>query len=172
MNLQSYIREFLDFPKPGINFKDISPILKSPQAMDYIVSEFSSYFEGKPYDIIAGAESRGLIFASAFAMRVVKGCIMVRKSGKLPGPIENIEYGLEYADGILEIQADAIEPGQKVLIVDDLLATGGTARATRQLIEKLGGNVIGYAFVVELNYLKGREVIGDYDIHTLISFDQ
>ena len=172
MNLRSYVREFLDFPKPGINFKDISPILKSPQAMDYIVSEFSSYFEGKPYDIIAGAESRGLIFASAFAMRVVKGCIMVRKLGKLPGPIENIEYGLEYADGILEIQADAIEPGQKVLIVDDLLATGGTARATRLLIEKLGGNVIGYAFVVELNYLKGREVIGDYDIRTLISFDQ
>jgi len=172
MNLKSYIREFLDFPKPGINFKDISPILKSPQAMDYIVSEFSSYFEGKPYDIIAGAESRGLIFASAFAMRVVKGCIMVRKLGKLPGPIENIEYGLEYADGILEIQADAIEPGQKVLIVDDLLATGGTARATRQLIEKVGGSVIGYAFVIELNYLKGREVIGDYDIHTLISFDQ
>ena len=172
MNLKSYLREFLDFPKPGINFKDIAPLLKSPEAMTYIGKEFSQYFADKSYDIIAGAESRGLIFASAFAMQVHKGCIMVRKQGKLPGPTENIEYGLEYSDGILELQKDAIMPGQKVLIVDDLLATGGTARAARMLIEKLGGIVIGYAFVIELDFLKGREVIGDYDIKTLVNYDE
>ena len=172
MNLKDHIREFLDFPIPGINFKDISPLLKSPEAMDYIAQEFHNHLKDKPFDIIAGAESRGLIFASAFAMKFGKGCIMVRKKGRLPGPIVNIEYGLEYADGVLEVQTDAIKPGQKVLIVDDLLATGGTARAARQLIEKVGGEVIGYAFVIELDFLKGREVIGDYDIQTLVSYDE
>lgn len=172
MNLKAHIREFQDFPKPGISFKDISPLLKSPEAMDYIAREFHNHFKDKPYDLIAGAESRGLIFASSFAMKVGKGCVMVRKQGKLPGPTINIEYGLEYADGILEVQADAIKPGQKVLLVDDLLATGGTARAARQLIEKVGGEVIGYAFVIELNFLKGREVIGNYDIQTLVNYDE
>jgi len=172
MNLRSYVREFSDFPKPGINFKDISPLLMSPEAMTYIADEFSQHFPAESYDVIAGAESRGLIFASAFALRVGKSCIMVRKAGKLPGPTESIEYGLEYSDGVLEIQKDAVSSGQRVLIVDDLLATGGTARAARMLIEKVGGQVIGYAFVIELNFLKGREVIGNYNIKTLVNYDE
>jgi adenine phosphoribosyltransferase len=172
MNLKSYIREFPDFPKPGINFKDISPLLMAPEAMTYIAGEFSGHFPQDSYDVIAGAESRGLIFASAFALHVGKSCIMVRKAGKLPGPTESIEYGLEYSDGILEVQKDAIHPGQRVLLVDDLLATGGTARAARMLIEKVGGQVIGYAFVIELNFLKGREVIGNYNIKTLVNYDE
>lgn len=172
MDLKTYVREFQDFPKSGINFKDISPILESPAAMDHITSEFTEYFQDKPFDIIAGAESRGLLFASAFAARVHKGCIMVRKKGKLPGPTEQIEYGLEYAEGVLEIQQDAVRPGDKVLVVDDLLATGGTAKAAAQLIEKLGGTVVGFAFVIELDFLKGREMIENYDIQTLVSYDE
>jgi len=171
MKLETYIREFPDFPKHGISFKDISPLLMSPEAMSHVADEFSAHFPSESYDVIAGAESRGLIFASAFALRVGKSCIMVRKAGKLPGPTESIEYGLEYSEGILEIQKDAIAPGQRVLIVDDLLATGGTARAARMLIEKVGGKVIGYAFVIELNYLKGREVIGNYNVKTLLNYD-
>ena len=140
--------------------------------MEYIANEFSKHFQNKPFDVIAGAESRGLIFASAFAMKVGKGCVMVRKKGKLPGPTEEISYGLEYAEGVLEIQQDAILPGQRVLMVDDLLATGGTAKASHELIERVGGHVVGYAFVVELGFLGGRDVIGDYDIKTLVNYDE
>lgn len=172
MDLKSLIREFRDFPTPGIGFKDICPILESPEAMLYIASEFDKRFKDKPFDIIAGAESRGLLFASAFAMHTEKGCMMVRKKGKLPGPTIEIDYGLEYGAGVLELQADAIQPGDKVLIVDDLLATGGTAKAAARLIERLGGVVVGYAFVIELAFLNGREVIGAYPIETLVVYDE
>ena len=172
MNLKDYIREFQDFPITGVNFKDISTLLKAPEAMNYIADQFSERFQDKPFDIIAGAESRGLIFASSLAAKVDKGYMMVRKKGKLPGPTVEIEYGLEYAEGVLEIQQDSVRPGDKVLIVDDLLATGGTARAAAHLIEKLGGTVVGFAFVIELDFLNGREVIGDYDIQSLVNYNE
>lgn len=171
MDLKSHIREFPDFPIPGVNFKDISTLLAAPKAMDYITSQFAEHFKAEEFDVIAGAESRGLIFASLFAQHMDKGCFMVRKKGKLPGPTEEIEYGLEYAEGILEIQYDAVKPGDRVLIMDDLLATGGTARATAQLIERVGGVVAGYAFVIELDFLQGRKVIGEnYNIKTLVNY--
>jgi adenine phosphoribosyltransferase len=170
MNLKAYIREFPDFPTPGIKFKDIAPVLKAPEAMNYIVEEINKKFDPQSYDLIAGIESRGLIFASAFAVHVGKGCIMVRKKGKLPGPVETITYALEYGTDTLEVQKDAISKDQRILIVDDLLATGGTAKGSRQLLEKLGGKIIGFAFVVELDFLKGREILGDYNIQTLVNY--
>jgi adenine phosphoribosyltransferase len=172
MNLKSYIREYPDFPEQGVLFKDISPILRSPDAMRYIADKFYNHFKDKQIDIIAGAESRGLIFASALAARFDKGFIMVRKPGKLPGAINKIAYEVEYGKDIMEIQQDAISAGQNVWIVDDLLATGGTAKAAAELVEALQGNVVGFSFVIELEFLKGREKIKDYDIQTLITYDR
>ncbi|MGD9109058.1 MAG: adenine phosphoribosyltransferase [Gammaproteobacteria bacterium] len=172
MDLKSYIREYPDFPEPGINFKDISPILRSPDAMRYITDKLYGHFKDKKIDIIAGAESRGLIFASALATRFDKGFVMVRKQGKLPGITNKVAYDIEYGKDIMEIQQDAVEPGQNVWIVDDLLATGGTAKAAAELVEALQGNVAGFSFVIELKFLKGREKIKEYDIQTLVSYDQ
>lgn len=170
MDLKKYIREFPDFPIPGIMFKDIAPVLKAPEAMEHIAKEINKRFNPNDYDLIAGIESRGLIFASAFAAHVGKGCIMVRKKGKLPGPVENISYSLEYGTGVLEIQKDAVAPGQKILIVDDLLATGGTAGNSCKLLERTGGKIVGFAFVIELDFLRGREVLGDYNIQALVNY--
>jgi adenine phosphoribosyltransferase len=172
MDLKSYIREYPDFPEPDVLFKDISPILKSPDAMRYITDKFYNHFKDKKIDIIAGAESRGLIFASALATRFDKGFVMVRKQGKLPGITNKVAYDVEYGKDIMEIQQDAISPGQNVWIVDDLLATGGTAKAAAELIEALQGNVIGFSFVIELTHLKGRKVIEDYDVQTLITYNR
>lgn len=172
MNLKNYIRDFPDFPKPGILFRDISPILRAPEAMQFINDEFCEYFGDKKIDLIAGTEARGLIFASSLAVHLDKGLVMVRKHGKLPGHTKEISYALEYNNAVLEMQHDAIEPGQRVLIVDDLLATGGTSIAAAKLIEQLGGVVVGYAFVIELAFLNGRRVIGDnYDIKTLVTYE-
>lgn len=172
MDLRSYIREYPDFPEPGIMFKDISPILRSPDAMRYITDKLYGHFKDKKIDIIAGAESRGLIFASALATRFDKGFVMVRKQGKLPGITNKIAYDIEYGKDIMEIQQDAVKPGQNVWIVDDLLATGGTAKAAAELVEALKGNVIGFSFVIELKFLKGREKIEEYDVQTLVSYDE
>jgi adenine phosphoribosyltransferase len=161
MNLKTYIREFPDFPTPGILFKDIAPILKAPEAMAYIVEEINRRFDPQSYDLVAGVESRGLIFASAFALYAGKGCVMVRKKGKLPGPVETISYSLEYGSDTLEVQKDAVQKDQKILVVDDLLATGGTAKGACSLLEKLGSKIIGIAFVIELDFLNGRKIIGD-----------
>lgn len=172
MDLKSYIREYPDFPEPGIIFKDISPILRSPDAMRYITDKLYGHFKDKKIDIIAGAESRGLIFASALATRFDKGFVMVRKQGKLPGITNKVAYDIEYGKDIMEIQQDAVKPGQNVWIVDDLLATGGTAKAAAELVEALQGNVVGFSFVIELKFLKGREKIEEYDVQTLVSYDK
>ncbi len=172
MNLKSYIREYPDFPEPGVLFKDISPILRSPDAMRYITDQFYNHFKDKQIDIIAGAESRGLIFASALATRFDKGFIMVRKPGKLPGITKKVAYEIEYGKDVMEMQHDAVAAGQNVWIVDDLLATGGTAKAAAELVEALQGNVVGFSFVIELGFLKGREKIQDYDIQTLLTYDR
>lgn len=172
MQLDKIIREFKDFPKPGIGFKDICPLLASPEAMFAITHQFDEGFKEAPFDIIAGAESRGLLFASAFAMHTAKGCLMIRKKGKLPGPTVEMEYDLEYGSGILEIQQDAIQPGQRVLVVDDLLATGGTAEGAAKLIEKVGGIVAGFAFVIELTFLHGRKLLDGYNVQSLVVYDE
>jgi adenine phosphoribosyltransferase len=171
MNLKAIIREFPDFPKPGILFRDISPVLKDPQALSHVVEALCDRFEGQEIDLVAGIESRGLAFAALMAAHLGKGTIMVRKKGKLPGPVEHVSYGLEYGTDALEIQKDAVHPGQKVLIVDDLLATGGTASAAAKLIEGQGGVVVGSAFVIELTALKGRQVLKDHPIEVLVSYD-
>jgi adenine phosphoribosyltransferase len=171
MDLKSYIRDFPHFPKQGIIFKDISPLLKAPEAMKYVADQFCQHFQNKKIDFVAGAESRGLIFASALASHLNKGLIMLRKKGKLPGETHCIEYELEYNTAALEVQKDLIKPGQSVLIVDDLLATGGTSRASAQLIEMLDCTIAGFAFVVELLSLRGRETIGNYEIKTLVTYD-
>jgi adenine phosphoribosyltransferase len=171
MNLKHFIHEYPNFPKPGIMFKDISPILKSHEAMTFINHQFHQHFSNSEFDIIAGAESRGLIFATSLALHTRKGFIMIRKAGKLPGDIMPMAYDLEYGDAVMEIQRDAIIKGQRVLIVDDLLATGGTSKACGKLIETLGGIVVGYAFVVELTSLKGRDIINHNNIKSLVTYD-
>lgn len=170
LDLKQYIREFPDFPKPGIMFKDISPILRSPDAMRHIEDSFYEYYKNHPIDLIGGAESRGLFFATALARRMHKGMIMIRKRGKLPGPTKSFAYDIEYGNAVMEIQHDAVVEGQNVLLIDDLLATGGTANAAAKLVENSGGKVIGHAFVVELAFLEGRKALGDYDILTLTKY--
>ena len=171
MNLQDYIRDFLDFPKPGIVFKDISPILKSAEAMTYITTQICEHFRDKPIDLVAGADSRGLIFACSIAARLNKGMMMIRKKGKLPGPTLELAYDIEYGQAIMEVQKDAIAPGQNILLVDDLLATGGTASAAEQLVLNMGGNVTGHAFIVELTALNGRKLIKTDDILSLVQYN-
>lgn len=172
IKLEHYIRSFPDFPKPGIMFRDISPLLSAPEAMQHIVAEIHQHFNQHQVDLIAGVEARGLIFANAVAMTFGKGLVMVRKKGKLPGPTKDISYTLEYNSSTLEMQHDAIKPGQNVLIVDDLLATGGTSKAAGDLIQHLGGTIVGYAFVIELASLKGRAIIGNnHEIKTLVTYD-
>jgi len=169
LDLTQYIRDFPDFPKPGILFKDITPILKSPKAMKYVEDSFYEHYKNHPIDLIGGAESRGLIFASVLAQRMGKGLIMVRKKGKLPGPTRKLEYDIEYGSATMEIQIDAVAKGQNVLLVDDLLATGGTSYAATKLVEESGGKVVGHAFVIELTFLHGRKVISNgCDILTLV----
>jgi adenine phosphoribosyltransferase len=170
VNLKSVIREFPDFPKKGILFRDISPVLKDPDAIKFVIDQFYGLYKNKDIDLIAGIESRGFIFASVLAVRFGKGCVMIRKQGKLPGKTVSLEYDIEYGSATMEIQQDAVSKGQNILIADDLLATGGTARAAAQLIERLGGKVSGFAFVVELAALKGRDLIKGYEVHSLVTY--
>lgn len=170
MNLKAIIRSFPDFPKKGIIFRDISPLLKDPKAVQYVADQFYEYYKNKRVDLIAGIEARGFIFACALAIRFGKGFVMIRKQGKLPGKTLNLSYEIEYGNATMEIQQDAVSKGQNVLIADDLIATGGTAKATAKLIEQLGGNVVGFAFVVELADLKGRDLVKGYDIHSLVIY--
>jgi len=172
MNLKNYIRNFKDFPKKGILFRDICPILKSPEAMKYIIDQICDYFKEKEFNLIGGAESRGLIFAGLVAARLNKGLIMIRKKGKLPGPTKESSYDLEYASATMEVQEDAISKGDRVLLIDDLLATGGTAIASEKLIQELGGTVIGHAFVIELEGLGGRERLKGRDILKLVTYEE
>ncbi|MFQ5970018.1 MAG: adenine phosphoribosyltransferase [Nitrososphaerales archaeon] len=170
MNLKSIIRSFPDFPKKGIIFRDISPVLKDPKAVQYIADRFYEYYKDKRVDVIAGIEARGFIFACALAIRFGTGLVMIRKQGKLPGKTLNLSYEIEYGNATMEIQEDAVNTGQNVLIADDLIATGGTSKATAKLIEQVGGNIIGFAFVVELADLKGRDLLKGYDIHSLVTY--
>ncbi|MGK6352892.1 adenine phosphoribosyltransferase [Parapedobacter sp. DT-150] len=165
--LKSVIRDVPDFPKPGIVFKDITPILKDPQLCASIVDRFVSLLSADDMDVVAGIESRGFLFGPMLAQRLGKPFVPVRKQGKLPYRTVKQEYALEYGNATIEIHEDAFPAGSRVLIHDDLLATGGTVRATSQLIEKLGGKVVGYAFVISLDFLNGKEQLYRYSPHVI-----
>ena len=170
MNLREKIAEYPNFPKKGILFRDFSPILKDPAAFSLIVDEFSKHFHPKEIDLFAGIESRGFILASVLASRYNKGMIMIRKAGKLPGKTAKLSYTIEYGKDTIEIQKDIIKKGQRILICDDLLATGGTAKATAKLIEKVGGKISGFAFIIELTELNGMKGISKYDCKSLVKY--
>ena len=170
MNLKEKIDEFPDFPKKGILFRDFSPILRDPSSISYVVEEFAKYFHTKDFDMFAGIESRGFLFACALALHYKKGMIMIRKKGKLPGKTQKISYTIEYGKDEIEIQKHAIKKGQKIVICDDLLATGGTAKASAKLIEKMGGKVAGFAFIIELTELNGMKEVGKYNCKSLVKY--
>ena len=170
-NLRELIREVPDFPKVGINFYDITTLLKDPQGLRRTVDALAGQFEGEKVDVVVGVEARGFIFAPALAYHLGAGFVPVRKPRKLPAECMAISYDLEYGQDTLEIHRDAIGNGQRVLIADDLLATGGTARAVCNLVEGLGGTVVGLAFVVELEFLPGREKLQGYDVRSLIKYE-
>jgi len=169
--IKSKIRDIPDFPREGIVFKDITNVLKDADAFKHAIDLLAKHFEKQHIDYIAGIEARGFIFGSALAYKMGKGFIPIRKPGKLPHKTEKITYDLEYGKDSLEIHLDAVEPGKKVLIVDDLLATGGTIDAAVKLVKKIGGEVMGVAFVIELEFLNGRKRLPeDCNITRLITF--
>lgn len=172
MDLKALIREVPDFPKPGISFKDITTLLKDGVALQTAVDQMAEHFKDAKPDLIVGAESRGFIFGAPLAYKLGCGFVLVRKPHKLPAEVERVTYSLEYGEDSLEIHRDAIGPGQKVLIIDDLLATGGTISATAQLVEKLGGVIAGFAFLIELDGLKGRDRLPGYDVFSLVHYDE
>ena len=168
--LKSKIREVPDFPKPGINFYDITTLLKDKAGLKTTIDLLCRHYDMHQPDLVLGIEARGFIFAPALAYALGAGFIPVRKPKKLPAVCERIEYALEYGTDILEVHKDAIENGQKVLIIDDVLATGGTAAAVTKLVEKLGGKVVGLGFVLELEFLKGRAKLNGYDVFSLLQY--
>ena len=170
--LKKLIREVPDFPKPGILFYDITTMLKDPRGLRGTIDALRAHYTGTEVDIVIGIESRGFIFAPAVAYALGAGFVPVRKPKKLPAEISSISYDLEYGSDILEVHTDAISKGTRVLIVDDLLATGGTARAVTQLVEGLGGVVVGLGFVVELTFLNGRGRLGGYEVFSLLQYDK
>jgi adenine phosphoribosyltransferase len=169
--LRSRIRDIPDFPKPGIVFKDITPLLLDPAALDEAVSALADWARPREIDLVMAAEARGFILGAALARELGAGFVPARKPGKLPYDTVSAEYILEYGVDALEMHADALADGARVLVHDDLLATGGTARALAQLAEAAGAQIVGCAFLVELAFLGGRAKLGDYDVHALISYD-
>lgn len=168
--LKQTIRDIPNFPKPGITFKDITPLVKDPVALRLATHHLLQPFLGERLTAVAGMEARGFIFGSLVAWELGVGFIPLRKPGKLPYDVQSISYNLEYGSASLEMHVDAIGPEDRVLVVDDVLATGGTAHASCQLIEKLGAQVVGCAFVIELTALRGREKLCDYRLHCLLSY--
>jgi adenine phosphoribosyltransferase len=170
VNLKDKIAEIPDFPKKGILFRDISPLLRDPSSFSLVVDEFAKLIHPKDVDLFAGIESRGFPLACALSLRYNKGMIMIRKQGKLPGATHKIAYNIEYGKATMEIQNDAIKKGQRVFICDDLLATGGTAKAAAKLVEKIGGVVVGFAFIIELTDLNGWRAIKNYRHESLVKY--
>ena len=171
MDLRAHIRDVPDFPKPGIVFKDITPLLVEPAAFDEAVTRLAAYARPLGTELIVAAEARGFIFGGALARELGVGFVPARKPGKLPHETVSVRYGLEYGLDELELHADALSGGTRVLVHDDVLATGGTAKAKIDLVEQLGGRVAGCAFVVELAFLPGRETLAGYDVHALVSYE-
>lgn len=171
-DLKKLIREVPDWPKPGIVFYDITTLLKDAVAFASLIDRLAEHYLSRGIDIIAGIEARGFIFGPALAYRLNAGFVPIRKPRKLPSKTHSAKYDLEYGSDTLEIHTDAVLPGQNVLIVDDLIATGGTAKASTELIERLGGVVAGLAFIVELTFLEGRKRLTNYDLYSMIQYDR
>jgi len=170
-HLKELIREVPDYPKPGILFYDLTTLLQNPIGFHSLVDELCDHYAGKKVDAVIGIEARGFILAPALAYRLEAGFVPVRKPKKLPSQTVSVTYQLEYGSDTLEIHKDAIKPGQRVLISDDLLATGGTAAATVELVRKLGGEIVGASFAVELKFLNGRTRLPGIDVYTMIQYD-
>ncbi|WP_270584603.1 adenine phosphoribosyltransferase [Bacillus smithii] len=171
MDLKKYIAVVPDWPQPGVQFKDITPLMDNGEAFKVATDQIVAYAEKKKVDIVVGPEARGFIVGCPVAYALGVGFAPVRKEGKLPRETVKVEYGLEYGKDVLTIHKDAIKPGQRVLIIDDLLATGGTIEATIKLVEQLGGIVVGIAFLIELAYLEGRKKLDGYDILALMKYE-
>jgi adenine phosphoribosyltransferase len=170
MDLTHYIRDIPDFPKPGILFKDITPLLADPAAFRYSVEQLAEHYRTQQFDAVAAVEARGFLFAAPLALLLNKPLIPLRKPGKLPYRTHSLAYELEYSSAELQMHIDAVAPGARVLLVDDLLATGGTMHAGCQLVEKAGGRVHGCTFLVELAFLEGRKRLTGYEVFTLIQY--
>src|SRR5579872_2328706 len=170
--LKKLIREVPDFPVKGILFYDITTLLKDPKGFAALIDALAQYYIDKDIDLVLGIEARGFIFGPALAYRLNAGFVPVRKPRKLPGPTARVTYDLEYGSDTLEIHQDAIEPGQRVVLVDDLLATGGTMEASIKLVQQLGGEIAGLGFAIELDFLKGRERLRDYDVFSLLHYNE
>jgi adenine phosphoribosyltransferase len=170
MDLKQFITVVPDYPKPGIQFKDITTLMDNGAAYKYATDQIVDYARKKQIDLVVGPEARGFIIGCPVAYSLEVGFAPVRKEGKLPREVARVEYGLEYGKDVLTIHKDAIKPGQRVLITDDLLATGGTIEATIKLVEELGGVVAGIAFLIELSYLDGRKLLDGYDVLTLMQY--
>ena len=171
VDLRAFIRDVPDFPKPGIVFKDITPLLANPSSLAMAVEVLCNPFRGKNIQAVVGAESRGFIFGTAIAQALSCGFVPIRKPGKLPSAKLALTYDLEYGQDTLEIHKDAITPGQRCLVVDDLLATGGTMEACCELVQSLGGQIIGIAVLIELSFLHGRNRFDKYELHSAIKYD-
>lgn len=169
--VEKYIKSIPDFPKPGIIFRDVTSVTENPEGMKLAIDEMDKLLDGVDYDVIAGAESRGFIFGAPLAYKNNKGLVLVRKKGKLPRETVEMSYDLEYGQATIEIHKDSIKPGEKVVLVDDLIATGGTIEAAAKLIESLGGIVVKMVFLIELTDLKGRERLSKYDVASVVQFD-
>ena len=170
LDLKAKIRDVPDFPSPGILFKDVTPLLADPVALRETIDNLAAWAGPRTPQVILGAEARGFIFGGALAYALGCGFVPARKPGKLPWRTVEAEYALEYGTDALQMHADAIEPGARVIVLDDVLATGGTARAKIELVEQLGGVVVGALFVIELTFLNGRERLSGYDVHALLEY--
>jgi adenine phosphoribosyltransferase len=169
--LERYIRTVKDFPKPGIGFKDITTLLKEPKAFAQVIDLLTAHYQNKKIQKVVGIESRGFIFGAPLALRLNAGFVPARKPKKLPAATIREEYALEYGTDAIEMHTDAIDKGERVIVVDDLLATGGTARAAGRLVEKSGGELLGFAFLIELDFLRGREKLSGYEILSFVHVD-
>jgi adenine phosphoribosyltransferase len=172
MDLKRYIREIPDYPTPGVGFKDITTLMAHPGALDAAISGLADRVRGKRADMVVAAEARGFLLGPALARELGAGFILARKPGKLPHDTVKAEYQLEYGTDTLEIHSDALDHGARVIVHDDLLATGGTAKAVCELVERLGGEVVGLVFVAELTFLHGRDKLTGYDVRSLVRYDE
>lgn len=170
-SLKGLIREIPDWPRPGVGFKDITPLLNDVDSFRFAIDTISTHFEHVPIDRVLGVEARGFLLAAPVAYRFGAGLVPIRKAGKLPWEIEQEEYVLEYGTDLLEIHRDGVQPGESVLVVDDVLATGGTASAAARLVDRLGGRVAGFGFLLELGFLDGRAKLEGFDVRSLLVFE-
>ncbi len=170
MDLRAYIRDVPDFPKPGVLFKDIMPLLASPDAFAFAIAELAAHYSATGIDAVAAAEARGFVFAAPLALALKKPLVLLRKPGKLPGATHSFKYDLEYGSAELHVHTDAIRPGMRVLVIDDVLATGGTMAAACQLVARAGGAVVGCAFLIELAFLNGRALLAGHDLFSLLTY--